>query len=152
LDAALEGHFQSRGKRAALTEGGPYQPLVENCRDMKTNFVLVASVFCGACVNPGGITDEAYAMYKDLGPPRLIWACTLPNRVLPEAGSRLSECMALQDESAHVACMKELEVWKSGSTTEMGMAAGFEGATYDVLVEHQRSACDGEFEVLESDR
>jgi hypothetical protein len=58
----------------------------------------------------------------------------------------------VQDDTAHMACMEELESWNKHLTTEPGISAGFEGATCDVLVDHARAGCNGEFKIVENER
>ncbi len=114
-------------------------------------FVIWQVLFVG---NPGGISDERYARYTNLSPPKLLYSCT--RQPTPE---RLTELERQCRDKGRSGC--ELDVIESPEAqprAEVEFAGSDGSKTYAELVEYARRNCaaprgdlaPGKFEILES--
>ncbi len=105
-------------------------------------FVIVNLAGCG---NPGGISDNDYAKFKQLGAPKLLYSCTSTSDY-----PLLSLRIKCASQEAVGECSKSA-IEKSKTRVDVGYVAGI-GAmtTYNELLQDVQTKCTGKFEVLES--
>lgn len=107
-----------------------------------TLFVVVNLAGCG---NPGGISDDDYAKFKQLGAPKLLYSCTTTSD--SNAIKQQIECLSYKAEGE---CSKS-SLEKAKTKVDVGYVAGI-GAmtTYNELLQDAQEKCTGKFDVLDS--
>jgi len=112
---------------------------------MKHNLLLGVAFLLTACGNPGGISDENYAKYKELGAPKILYSCNRGERVLINA-----KCREIEDNAKRLQC-SEAEAPEKQAVIDVGYTAGIGiGATYNKILSDAKGQCDGEFKILDS--
>lgn len=105
-----------------------------------------ALLLLSACGNPGGISDTAYAKYKELGAPKILYSCT-------EEGSldaHVAECLNIQDVNVLLACSEEAKSRANKPIVNVGYTAGVGiAATYNKILGEAKNDCRGEFKILD---
>lgn len=108
------------------------------------------SLFLAGCENPGGITDDDYAKYKQLAAPKILYSCA-------RLGTRLSMNFAkcIENPSASYCTGKEAsELVERDSTVQFSAGVG-KFVTYNSLLQEVQASCSGEFKrlkILESEK
>lgn len=117
---------------------------------MKHVISYVSVLLLSACGgNPGGMSDSEYAEYKDLGPPKILYTClTKPDKY--DYGTR--ECPYNKDDPAKSdACYKKLLEDREKAMPAVRYTAGVGiNATYNKILADAKTACNGEFKILDS--
>jgi hypothetical protein len=113
----------------------------------KLTAILCMPMFLASCGNPGGISDEEYAKYNELGAPKILYSCT------SNKDSWFAVCHL---KKTYNECSEEFMKLDSSSPeliehTRVGYSAGIGMAsTYNKLLTDAKEECEGEFKVLES--
>jgi hypothetical protein len=116
---------------------------------MKISDVLTATVIIivlVACGNPGGIDDAAYAKYKELGAPKILYSC---DEVLDNISitATISDCISNTDSKSCIEDGKK----NPKHRIDVGYVAGIGAAvTYNKLLNDAKAECHGDFKVLDS--
>lgn len=133
---------------------------------MKNYITYPLIIVITACGNPGGISDADYAKYKELGAPKILFSCAIPNFKSEDERSKLRIMFVEKAEACKegdgtleekISCMKNIEEKalsalseKLPPTIEVKYRAGVGiAATYNKILEDSKRACIGEFSILE---
>lgn len=113
---------------------------------MKKLILLLIPVTLIGCGKPKEMSDEDYQKYKDLGAPKILYSCTTEG-----VNSDLYlKCLQTLKTDSNSTCLQDL---KNGDNkiTSVGYTAGV-GAmvTYNEILSNAKSACTGEFKILDS--
>ncbi|MDR0577368.1 MAG: hypothetical protein LBI87_07500 [Candidatus Accumulibacter sp.] len=92
--------------------------------------------------NPGGVSDDFYKKYKELGAPKILYSCT-------EDLSRWSVCMK-EGISALLKCRDKYPDEKLKYTETSYVAGVGKDSSYNKLLNEAKDECKGEFKLLES--
>ena len=105
-------------------------------------FVIANLAGCG---NPGGISDDDYAKFEQLGAPKLLYSCTTTSD--SNAMDQRIECLRNRSNDN----CSESAFEEARTKTIVGYAAGI-GAmtTYNELLQDAEEKCTGVFEILVS--
>lgn len=116
--------------------------------------VLIAlipmSVFLTGCENPGGITDEEYARYKQLAAPKILYSCS---KLATKMSVNFTKCM--ENPSASYCTGKEAKEMVETSTSVHLSAGVGQLVTYNSLLRDIEDECAGEYKrlkILESEK
>lgn len=114
------------------------------------NLVTYVSLFTlTACGNPSGISDAEYAEYKELGAPKILYACIKVEWPKAEM-MRSMDCININDQRLKDACIKEVNTDEK-PVAHVGFTAGVgANVTYNKLLNDAKAGCDGTFKILES--
>ncbi len=120
--------------------------------------LLISSIFLlSSCGNPGGISDEGYDEYKQLGPPKILYSCINTARM-----TKPGECMqAILDNTPLPSKCKSKETKEEAHISYVAGVGAM--ATYNKLLADSRTACESKvntsdfkshrkFVVLESEK
>ena len=105
-------------------------------------FVITNLAGCG---NPGGISDDDYAKFQQLGAPKLLYSCTTTSD--SNALEKSMECVSFKAEGE---CSKSA-LEKAKTKVRVGYVAGI-GAmiTYNELLQDAQAKCTATFDVIEA--
>ena len=111
---------------------------------------LLSSVLI-SCGNPGGVSDEFYAKYTQLGAPKILYSCTTPVGVDIFMCSSLLRSKKLDE---WLECNERQNELNRKTEENIGYTAGIGAmSTYNKLLSDEQKNCtakNGEFKVLES--
>ena len=116
-------------------------------------FTLWVTFFSG---NPGGISDERYARYKRLAPPKLLYSCTMK----PTSEALLQQTRECA-KSGRAGCeQKSYEAGEAETENVVEFVGGDGTATYNDLLRAATATCaqdrgnvgNGKIAVLESQK
>ena len=116
---------------------------------MRRLISFVSVLLLSACGTPGGISDSDYAKYKELGAPKILFSCTEEANM-----DAMFRCPDLaRDPVGGRACADQViaDAKSKKQTVHVGYTAGVGvNATYNKILGDERSACKGEFKLLDS--
>lgn len=117
---------------------------------MQNKLILLLSILLTACGNPGEISDEDYAKYKELGAPKILYTCNRGETLGVDIDA-LQVCLKIKDDAAKsLACVNAAEREKK-PIIDVGYTAGIGmNATYNKILADAKRACSGTFKVLDS--
>lgn len=113
-------------------------------RIVGTLFVITNLAGCG---NPGGVSDDFYAKFKQLAGPKILYSCTTTSD--SNAIKQSIECLSRE---ATGECSKS-SLEKAKTKVDVGYVAGIGAmATYNKLLQDTQAECAGTFEVIEAEK
>jgi hypothetical protein len=106
-----------------------------------------------ACGNPGGISDEDYQKYQELGAPKILYSCTstVDRRYTLAGIKELEACIETEDLENLMKCAEKTLHEDLITDVKVAYVSGIGlGSTYNKLLTDAKKNCNGEFKILES--
>lgn len=115
-------------------------------------FAGITTFLLASCGNPGGIPDEQYAKYKELGAPKILYLCSEAQSLIKKLSDACPGISATPTES-DLACIKKAQkryIDPNEKMPTVGYAAGIGSeATYNHILNKAKIECHGDFKILE---
>lgn len=110
------------------------------------NIITISAILfiLQGCDNPGGISNADYEEYKQLGAPKILYAC---NKILEPDFGKMLQCV--KTSSSYEECKSSLSEKKTDVYRVAGVGIN---ATYNKLLSDAKGECKGEFKLLESEQ
>jgi hypothetical protein len=133
--------------------GNKFSTTTERAK-MKLFPIYVSALLLSACSNPGEISDDYYAKYKELGPPKILYSCDKGETPGFDLEASMACAATARDDTSFdlVACLEKTKR-KKEPIIDIGYVAGVEVAvTYNELLRDAKADCDGKFKILQSEK
>jgi hypothetical protein len=114
--------------------------------------IFVVVLMLTGCENPGGMSDENYAEYKELGAPKILYTCQQEEQLAVNFEA-LKKCSEIKDDRS-----REMDCIKNASRTVkppagVGYVAGLgPSQPYNKLLSDLKEECKGQLKIIHSKR